>query len=66
MLERLRRARSQPELEQVTLAVAEGQTAARKLYLQLGFQMYGREQQAIKLGQVYVDEDLMTLRLHQP
>ncbi|MGA2360300.1 MAG: GNAT family N-acetyltransferase [Terriglobales bacterium] len=65
MLELLRRARSQPELERVTLAVAEGQTAARNLYLQLGFKIYGREQQAIKVGEVYVDQDLMTLQLLQ-
>ena len=63
MEEVLRRARSQPQLEQVTLAVASGQTAARKLYLQLGFRIYGREPQALKIGEVYADEDLMTLHL---
>ena len=61
MEELLRRARSQSGLEQVTLAVASGQVAAKKLYLQLGFQVYGREPQALKVGQVYVDEELMTL-----
>jgi ribosomal protein S18 acetylase RimI-like enzyme len=63
MEEVLRRVRSQPELEQVTLAVASGQAAARKLYLQLGFEIYGREPQALKIGEVYADEDLMTLHL---
>jgi ribosomal protein S18 acetylase RimI-like enzyme len=63
MEEVLRRARSQPELERVTLAVASGQAAARKLYLQLGFEIYGREPQALKIGEVYADEDLMTLHL---
>jgi hypothetical protein len=43
MEELLRRARMQPDLEQITLAVARGQAAARKLYLQLGFQIYGRK-----------------------
>jgi ribosomal protein S18 acetylase RimI-like enzyme len=65
MEEVLQRVRSQPELEQVTLAVASGQLAARRLYLQLGFQVYGREPQAIKVGQSYADEDLMTLLLHK-
>jgi len=63
MEEVLRRVRSQPQLEQVTLAVASGQDAARKLYLQLGFEIYGREPQALKIAEVYADEDLMTLRL---
>ena len=63
MEEVLRRARLQPELEQVTLAVASGQATARKLYLELGFQVYGREPQALKVGDTYLDEDLMTLVL---
>ena len=63
MEEVLRRARLQPELEQVTLAVASGQVAAKKLYLELGFQVYGREPQAIKVGDTYLDEDLLTLVL---
>jgi RimJ/RimL family protein N-acetyltransferase len=65
MEEILRRAQLQSELEQVTLAVASGQTASRKLYLELGFQIYGREPQALKVGESYADEELMTLRLHK-
>lgn len=63
MEELLRLTRLQPGLEQVTLAVGNGQAAARKLYLELGFQVYGREPQAIKVGETYIDEDLMTLVL---
>jgi ribosomal protein S18 acetylase RimI-like enzyme len=63
MEELLLRARLQPGLEQVTLAVASGQAAARKLYLELGFKVYGREPQAINVGDSYVDEELMTLVL---
>ena len=63
MEEVLRWARLQPELEQVTLAVASGQVAAKMLYLELGFQVYGREPQAIKVGDTYLDEDLLTLVL---
>jgi len=65
MKEILRRAQLQSDVEQVTLAVASGQAAARKLYLQLGFQIYGREPEALKVGEVYADEELMTLPLHK-
>jgi GNAT superfamily N-acetyltransferase len=64
MEEILRPTQLESELEQVT-AVASGQTAARKLYLELGFQTYGREPQGLKVGESYADEELMTLRLHK-
>ena len=63
MEELLRRARSLPGLEQVTLSVTSAQTAANALYLDLGFSAYGREPQAIKVGEIYVDEDHMTLKV---
>jgi GNAT superfamily N-acetyltransferase len=63
MEEVLRKVRSQSGLERVTLAVASGQAAARKLYLQLGFKIYGREPQALKIGELYADEELMTLQI---
>jgi len=31
--------------------------------LELGFQVYGREPQAIKVKETYIDEDLMTFVL---
>jgi len=65
MLELLRRARSQPGLEQVMLTVAAGQAAARGLYLGLRFEVYGHEPQALKVGEVYSDEDLMMLVVHK-
>ena len=66
MEELVRRARLQPALEQINLAVADGQAPARKLYLQLGFEIYGREPRALKVGEVYADEELMVLTLHNP
>ena len=66
MEELLRRAHLQSALEQITLAVADGQAAARKLYLQLGFEIYGREPRALKVGEIYVDEDLMVLSFTRP
>ena len=59
----VRRARAQPELEQILLSVATTQDSARQLYASLGFEVYGRDLHAIKLGDRYIDEDLMVLRL---
>ncbi|HYM12069.1 MAG TPA: N-acetyltransferase [Bryobacterales bacterium] len=61
--ELLKRAQAQRSVEQVTLAVAAGQTAASRLYAALGFRPYGREPRALKIGNAYVDEDLLVLPL---
>ena len=50
-------------LEQLTLGVAATQTAAKGLYLSLGFVVYGTEPRAKKVGSTYVDEDHMILQL---
>ncbi len=64
MLERLLRlVREDASLEQVLLAVTGTQVAARSLYLSMGFQSYGIEPRALKLGADYVDEELMVLML---
>jgi RimJ/RimL family protein N-acetyltransferase len=56
-------ARTQPGLERVNLTVAKNQTAARQLYSSLGFESIGCEREALKIGDVYVDEEHMVLRL---
>jgi ribosomal protein S18 acetylase RimI-like enzyme len=56
-------ARRDPSLEQVLLAVATTQEAARQLYRSLGFQTYGTEPRALKIGPTYIDEDHMMLRI---
>jgi len=61
LTELLRRVQSQG-LEQVALTVSPEQTAARQLYESLGFKSYGIEREAMKIGQAYVDEELMVLR----
>lgn len=61
MTELVSRAKSQPGLEQISLTVATRQTAARNLYLSLGFQIFGHERNALKVDGVYVDEDHMAL-----
>jgi len=59
MNELLHRASLLPGLEQVMLTVGVEQTAARKLYLSAGFEVFGRERHALKIGDIYVDEDYM-------
>jgi ribosomal protein S18 acetylase RimI-like enzyme len=61
--EALERARALPELEQVRLSVWTGALAARALYLSLGFEVYGVECGALKVGDLYMDEEHMTLFL---
>lgn len=56
-------ARSRPEIEQLMLAVAVGQNPAKRVYESLGFEVYGCEPRAVKLGEQYFDEDLMMLQL---
>src|SRR5882724_6484106 len=62
MQEVIRRARLMPGLEQITLVVST-HIAARQLYLSLGFQSYGIEPRSLKIGDDYVDDELMVLRL---
>lgn len=59
----LEKARQDPSLEQILLAVATCQTAARQLYRSFGFETYGTEPNALKVGSAYVDEDYMILRI---
>jgi ribosomal protein S18 acetylase RimI-like enzyme len=50
-------------LVQMHLAVVSTQAAARHLYRSLGFEVYGLEPRALKVGNQYCDEELMVLRL---
>lgn len=56
-------AKRDPALEQILLAVAAGQEAARKLYRSFGFETFGIEPRALKIGAEYVDEEHMILRI---
>lgn len=51
-------------LEQLHLAVVTTNAAARHLYRAMGFEPYGVEPRALKLGDRYWDEELMVLQLH--
>ena len=62
MKEIIRRARTLDGLEQITL-VASANLPAQKLYEALGFESYGIEPHSLKIGNEYVDDVLMILRL---
>jgi ribosomal protein S18 acetylase RimI-like enzyme len=62
----LERVRGYPGLEQVSLSVSIPQEAARRLYSALGFEVYGYEKHALKVGATYVDEEHRVLWLQEP
>lgn len=66
MQEVIARAAALPGLEQIHLAVTATNVAAGALYRSLGFVRYGTEPRALKLGDRYLDEDLLALRLTSP
>lgn len=56
-------AREDASLEQILLGVGAHNVAAIRTYRKLGFELYGTEPHALKVGDEYVDEHLMILRL---
>ena len=58
----LEKAKQDATLEQILLAVATVQTAAKTLYRSRGFRSFGIEPNALKVGSTYIDEDHMILR----
>ena len=61
----LQRVKKLPGLEQVSLSVSSSQTAAKKLYQSLGFESFGVENRALKVGDQYLDEEYMVLRFNK-
>jgi ribosomal protein S18 acetylase RimI-like enzyme len=59
----LKKVNEDPSLEQILLAVGAHQTGARQLYRKFGFETYGTEPRALKIGSEYIDEEHMILRL---
>ena len=58
----LEKAKEDPSLEQVLLAVGARQESARQLYRKLGFESFGTEPRALKIGSEYIDEEHLMLR----
>lgn len=59
----LERAAKIDGLEQILLSVTTTQAAAIALYRSLGFTSFGCEVKALKVGDLYIDEEYMTLYL---
>jgi ribosomal protein S18 acetylase RimI-like enzyme len=57
------RAQALEGMEQITLGVVSTNAAARALYRALGFVVFGHEPRALKVGERYLDEELMVLWL---
>jgi ribosomal protein S18 acetylase RimI-like enzyme len=56
-------AKQDPSLVQIQLSVATTQETAKQLYRSFGFEIYGTEPRALKVGATYVDENHMILRV---
>ncbi len=63
LTEAIARARRLPDLKQLLLGVVVTQATAKRLYESLGFTVYGREPDAVKVGNEYFDEEFMLLKL---
>lgn len=59
----VKQARSLEGLEQLNLAVVTTNVSANKLYRKMGFEIFGTEKHALKIGNSYVDEHHMVLFL---
>lgn len=63
LAEILERSTSDDGLEQILLAVATSNEPAIRLYRSVGFEIYGTEPRALKIGSEYIDEHHMVLRI---
>jgi len=56
---------ARPPLEEICLTVVASNAAACRLYRRAGFEQYGLERRALKIGGTYYDEALMALPLRR-
>lgn len=56
-------ARELGAIEQIHLQVVTSNESAKKLYSSLGFEVYGLEKRALRIGDTYYDEELRVLFL---
>jgi ribosomal protein S18 acetylase RimI-like enzyme len=59
----LERGRTVRGVEQILISVTSTQTAAIKLYRSLGFEPFGHEPRALKVGERLIDEEYMLMTL---
>jgi ribosomal protein S18 acetylase RimI-like enzyme len=63
LTEAINQARRIPEIEKINLSVVASNEPAKRLYQQLGFEVYGTEKKALKIIHTYYDEEHMVLFL---
>jgi ribosomal protein S18 acetylase RimI-like enzyme len=63
LAELIERVKANPGVEKINLTVSADQTAAKRLYRSMGFEVSGQEKHALKVDGQYVDEDHMVLWL---
>lgn len=51
------------QLEKLNLSVVTSNEQARRLYMDLGFKVFGVEEKALKIGDLYYNEEHMSLNL---
>lgn len=56
---------ARPLVEEIRLTVMDTNTAAHRLYSAVGFERYGLERRALKVGDDYYDDVLMALPLQR-
>ena len=66
LLALLKRVKKLPGLEQVNISVSSSQGVAEELYRSLGFETFGVEEKALKIGGRYLDEAYMVLQFKPP
>ena len=64
LVEALRVAGRCEGLRTILLSVSQTQAAAKRLYERLGFRTYGVEPGALRVGDRYLDEEFLALRLY--
>ena len=57
---------ARPLVEEICLTVVASNIAGKRLYSAAGFEPYGIERRALKVGEEYFDEVLMALPLREP
>ena len=63
LTEIIARVRKIEGLEQINLIVSATQPVAKRVYTSLGFRHYGTEPRSLKIGNTYIDDELMVLYL---
>jgi ribosomal protein S18 acetylase RimI-like enzyme len=59
----IQKAKELKKVEQIYLTVTASNKPAKKLYTSLGFETYGLDKRAMKVGDTYYDEELMVMFL---